>query len=115
MCPNQTVSFSEQCQLSAVLSSYLYSCLELQQLHNESFGYNPAKVCPSKQQRIVLVAFSPRRCQDQLVGPEEGVEGCVMEFFLQAGAAVDGRPQLNRVGGELDGLEASRENSHDYS
>lgn len=101
--------------MSAVLSSYLYPCLELQQLHDEIFGYNPAKVCPSKQQRIVLVAFSPRRCQDQLVGPEEGVKGCVMELFLQAGAAVGSRPQLNWVGGELNGLEAGRENSHDYS
>lgn len=61
------------------------------------------------------MAFSARRCQDQLVRPEEGVKVRVVEFFLLAGAAAGSRPQLDWVSGELNGLEASGENSHDYS
>lgn len=51
--------------------------------------------------------------QDQLVGPEKWPKVPVVEVLLLTGAAVGGGPQLHWVGGELDGLEAGRENGHD--
>lgn len=102
------------CQLG-LSCLYLYFCLQLQQLNDEIFGYKPAKVLLFKQQRVINMAFSSRRCQDQLVCPEEGVKVCVMEVFLLAGTTVGSRPQLDRVSGELNGLETGRESSHDYN
>jgi len=90
-------------------------CLELQELNDQIFGDKPTEVLQPKEQRVVNVAFPVRRRQDQLVSPEERVKVCVVEVFLLAGAAVWRGPQLDRVSGELDGLEAGRENGHDDS
>lgn len=94
---------------------YLYFCLELQQLNDEIFRYEPAKVLLPKQQRVINVTFSLWRCQDQLVCPKEGGKVGVVEVFFLTGPAVGSRPELNWVSSELDRLEASRENYHNNS
>lgn len=106
------IAFSTlSCQIW-IRSAHLYACLQLQQLNDELFGHNPAEVGLSKQQRVVFFAFSPRRCQDKLVRPEERIKVFVVEVFLLTGAAVGRRPQIHRVSRELNILEASGENCH---